>query len=450
MIQKTSLAKRLRFLIKPVLFIVALLAGIYLVLYIEKLRPSDFGFYKDIFSKEVLIKRRDSYPLKAPADSLSTEERMFAEIAWRFFENNYQDSTGFVNSVQYYPSTTFWDVASYMHALCSAYELDIIDSIKFDSRMLAILSALENLTLFEDKLPNKVYDTRTLQMTNYGNTPVATGVGWSAMDIGRFYSVVLRIRNNYPEYVPALNRAIARWQIDDMIEDGTMMGVMFSTKDFSMKIVQEGKLGYEEYAAKGISGAGYDVSEALLYTDFTRFVRIYGEDIAVDTREVKYFPAYNYVTSEPYMLDGIEYGWDVTSRELAYRVFLVQKKRWERTDVLTAVSEDHVDQDPYFIYNCIYADGSKWHCVSESGESVPHLMQISTKAAFVWSVLYDDPYAERLLEKVKGLYDKENGWYSGLYDKTGEINKAITANTNGIILEALSYKLRGPIVKKKL
>lgn len=439
----------MKFLVKPILFVFSLLAGVYLVLYIEKLRPSDFGFYRDIFSKEVLIQRSKNYPIRALSDSLTAQEMKFAKIAWSFFENNYQDSTGFVNSVQYYPSTTFWDVASYMHALCSAYELGLIDSAKFDKRMQKIFSSLESMKLFNDSLPNKVYDTRTLQMTNYGNKPVEEGVGWSAMDIGRFFSFVIRVRNNYPQYSERLNKAIGRWHIDKIIKDGTLQGVMFSTKDNSVKIVQEGKLGYEEYAAKGISFAGYDVSEALSYTDFTKFVDVYGVDIAIDTREVKYYPAYNYITSEPYILDGLEYGWDVNSKELAYRVFIVQKKRYEKTGIVTCVSEDHVDREPYFIYNCVYADGEKWNCVSESGEKVHELKQISTKAAFAWWVLYDDPYAETLFNSVKNLYDEKNGWYAGRYEKTDSVNKAITANTNGVILEALNYKLRGPLVKMK-
>lgn len=439
----------LRFLLKPIFFVAALLCGIYLVLYIEKLRPSDFGFYKDIFSKEVVIKRSDKYPLRKTGDKLSKEEKRFAEIAWQYFENNYQDSTGFVNSVQYYPSTTFWDIASYLHAMCSAYELEVIDSAVFDERMTKILSSLASIKLYENKLPNKVYDTRTLQMTNYGNAPVEKGVGWSAMDIGRFYSCVNRIIINYPEYTPMLKKVIERWKIDDIIIDGTMYGVMFSTKDQSAKLVQEGKLGYEEYTAKGLMMMGYDVYEALLYTDFLKFVKIEGIDIGVDTREVKYYPAYNYVLSEPYILDGIEYGFDVNSLELGWRVFKVQEKRYEKTKILTAVSEDHVDQDPYFIYNSVYADTEKWNCVSESGDQVPDLKQLSTKAAFGWYVLFNTTYSKRLLDAVKDLYDEENGWYAGRYEKDGKINKAITANTNGIILECLNYKVRGPLVKMK-
>ena len=98
----------------------------------------------------------------------------------------------------------------------------------------------------------------------------------------------------------------------------------------------------------------------------------------------------------------------------------------------------------------MYADGEEWNCLSESGESVPELKQISTKAAFAWWVLYNDPYTETLLNAVKKLHDKDKGWYSGQYETTGSINKSITANTNGIILECLNYKLNGPLVRLKV
>ena len=48
---------------------------------------------------------------------------------------------------------------------------------------------------------------------------------------------------------------------------------------------------------------------------------------------------------------------------------------------------------------------------------------------------------------VSQLNDPEQGWYSGRYEKTGKPNKAITANTNGIILETLAYKQTGILLK---
>jgi hypothetical protein len=72
---------------------------------------------------------------------------------------------------------------------------------------------------------------------------------------------------------------------------------------------------------------------------------------------------------------------------------------------------------------------------------------LSTKAAYAWATLFNDHYASTLQKSIRDLYNEKKGWYAGRYDKDGEINKALTANTNGVILEAIYYKLHGPILK---
>ncbi len=448
-----DLSKIGRFLkksVKPVVMILALYAGANAVLFIEKARPSDFGFYKDIFSKELIIKPSDHYPLRKPSGKLTEQDLKDARIAWKYFENNYQPKTGLFNSVDKYPATTFWDISSSFHALMSAYEIGLIDGKEFKEKMQKALHSLAHIDLYQGDLPNKVYSTLSLDMVDYSNHKTLEGVGWSAMDIGRFLGVAERVYKFYPQFTPAMDSVLSRWNIQKVLgKDATLHGVGFSFKDKHAKIVQEGKLGYEEYAAKGYMVNGFDASESYRYTDFLKFIDIYGVQIGADTREVKYHPAYNYVLSEPYILDGLEYGWDLNSRELAYRVFKVQKLRSKITGKPVAVSEDHVDRDPYFVYNAIYVNGKKWVCLAENGDPADDFKSLSTKAAYAWWTLYDDPYADRLRKAIEGLADENKGWYAGRYDKTGKINKALTANTNGVILEAIAYKLHGPLLKIK-
>jgi hypothetical protein len=420
-----------------------------LVLYIEKIRPSDFRFYRDIFTKEQVIQPTAPIELRPQVDALSEEEKEWGRIAWTFFERNYQPATGMVNSVHGYPSTTLWDLASYLHGMFSAFEIEIITEDTLSARYSQLIRSMKAMPLFEHKLPNKVYHTGNLVMSNYGNMPVIKGVGWSAMDIGRFLSVGQRIQNRFPKYWPAFLSLIEQWDLAHVLDQGVLRGVMFSTKDQSTRLVQEGKLGYEEYAAKGFLMMGLDALDALSYTDFLKFVEIGGEHIAVDTREVTYFPAYNYILSEPYFLDGLEYGWDMQSKELAKRVFRVQKRRWEEKGIITAMSEDHIDQEPYFLYNSIYANGESWTCISESGIVAQDLRTFSTKTAFAWYALYADSYTDVLVHEAKSLFHPDLGWYAGKYEKTGKINTALTANTNGIILTCLSYRRFGPVNQMK-
>jgi len=447
-INTDKFVKALRYLIKPIVMLIAIYAGANAVLFIEKARPSDFGFYKDIFSKELIIKPSESYPLRQYGDSLSAKDIEYAKIAWQYFENNYQESTGLFNSVDKYPATTLWDIGSSLHAVMSAFEIGIIDSAKFDSIMTKFLNSLGKIHLYKDRLPNKVYSTYTLDMVDYANHSSTEGIGWSAMDIGRLFGAFSRVRKFYPKYTNLVNQIVTRWDISHVLsKDATLHGIGFNFKDKGVKIVQEGKLGYEEYAAKGYILNGYDASESEKYTDFLKFTEIYGIQIGTDTREVKQHPAYNYVLSEPYILDGIEYGWDINSKELAYRVYKVQEMRAKKTGKAVAISEGHVDKAPYFVYNAIYTNGKEWVCLAENGEDAEDFKNFSTKAAFAWSTLYQDSYSDVLLENIKGLSDKEKGWYSGRYDKDSKLNKALTANTNGVILECLSYKKNGPLLR---
>jgi len=445
---KSDAMNKERFYLKPIILTVGIAAASLLIMWVESVRPSDFGFYKDIFQKEVRIQREESYPLRRTGRELTEEEMDMARTAWRYFVNNYQTATGLVNSVDRYHSTTFWDVSSSLFAFVSAYELGVIDTVEFDFRLVQALGSLERITLYKGIMPNKVYNTETLEMVDYTNRVTQEGVGWSAMDIGRFFSFVNKVKLHYPAYWPRMRAVVERWRIDgNMVIDATLHGIGFSSKDKAERVVQEGKLGYEEYTAKGLMMAGFDVSESMSYTDFLRFKNIFGVDIAVDTREVKYFPAYNYVLSEPYILDGIEYGFDVNSRELAWRLFTVQHERFRRKGILTAVSEDHVEGPPYFVYNSVYADGKAWNCIAENGDDADAFRTLSTKAAFGWYTLFDEPYAQRLFNAIKDNRDPESGWYSGIYEKDGKVNRTLTANTNGVILECLNYLRNGPLVR---
>ena len=51
--------------------------------------------------------------------ALTDVEMSLARTAWKYFENNYQPATGFVNAVDNYPSSTMWDLASAFAGSCT-------------------------------------------------------------------------------------------------------------------------------------------------------------------------------------------------------------------------------------------------------------------------------------------------------------------------------------------
>lgn len=373
---------------------------------------------------------------------LTAEQRRQAGIAWAYFEANLRDS-GLVDAVAGYPATTLWDTGSYLLALIAAERLGVIDRETFDARTGDALRALARLPLVDGALPNEFYDTRTLAMTDYDLRPTERGIGWSALDIGRALVPLSILVWNYPEHGHAVGAVIGRWRLDRAVSDGFLYGVL--PTDDGFEAVQEGRLGYEEYAARAFAFLGRDTLKAQDFTDRLGWAEIHGVQVPIDTRYPEAAGAHTLVTSEPYMLYGLEFGLDGAFAELAYRVYRAQERRYEETAIPTAVGEDHLDRPPRFVYGTVIADGEPWAVITPDGRSVPEARLLSTKTAFAFDALYGTAYASILVDAVSGLFETEGGWYSGRYERTGETVAVLSANTNAVILEALHYRAFGPM-----
>ncbi len=397
-----------------------------------------------------VIETSENKLLLAPVGKLNAQDLARAKLAWQYFEKNTQVDTGLVNSVNNFPSTTIWDQASYLLGMISAERLGIIDIAAFDERMGKVLTTLADLPLFDGKLPNKVYDTRSLEMTNYANQPTELGVGWSALDVARM-SVPLNILVfDYPQHSKKAGEILSSWNFAAMLDQGQMFGARISEETGTPELVQEGRLGYEEYGARALSLLGVDAMSASRSDDYLRFETVGGQEIAVDSRSYSEFDAHNYVVSEPYILTAIEFGFDRDARELANRLYLAQEARYHETGTFTAVSEDNINQAPYFIYNTVFANGVAWNALADDGTSHPDKRTVSTKTVFGWDVIFGTEYTGELVQYILAARSQDgSGWNSGIYESDGRVNDVATANTNGIILEALQYKANGPLVTSR-
>ena len=374
---------------------------------------------------------------------LSEQEREFAAVAWQYFVNNRQPETGFTNAAHQFPSGTLWDQGNYLMALNAAVWLKLIDQAEFDAQLNQFLTSLGEIPLVDDALPNKVYNSATGEMVNYDNEPTSEGLGWSALDIGRLLTALHIVRTCHPQYDDWISGIVAGWQVARSVEAGQLYG---ATVEPDGKIVrlQEGRLGYEEYAARGYALWGFDVTEALSLEPMKR-VNISGVEIPVDTRDYDSTNANNYVVSESYILEAIEFGWDTELASYAEAVLQAQENRYEKTGQLTAVSEDNIDQAPHFLYNTVYANDQPWAVITEKNEPYPALRTVSTKAAFGWYYLFPEkPYTLKLIDLAEDLQShNKDGFYAGIYEETEDINTILTGNTNGLILEILYYKALG-------
>lgn len=411
---------------------------------LDLLKNSQPATRSDTFCK--LVEKPDNSCL-GEAKGLCSKDIEIAKIAWKYFENNYNPATGLYNAADKYQSTTMWDTGSALAATIAAHEFGFINTKDFDDRVQAMFKTLTNMELFNKEAPNKVYHAATAAMVDYRNQPAPEGIGVSALDLARIISWLNTLGCMHPKYAYPAKKVVERWDLKRLIKEGQMFGLYRdqTSKDKNIVVAQEGRLGYEQYAGKIFRDLGYDQHVSATYNnEFRETTTIYDVPIVYDRRDPRDLGAYNYVVTESYAMDAIENGIDAENKTLVENIFKVQKRRWEETGIVTAVSEDNLDQKPYFLYNTIFTAGLPWNATTDKGVRYDHLKTLSVKAALSLALLFpDDPYSKTLAYTVSTAYDPERGWYSGVYENGGGYNKAITANTNGIILSLLLYKKYG-------
>jgi hypothetical protein len=367
-----------------------------------------------------------------------------ARIAWRYFQNNTDPVTGLVNSTDNYPSTTMWETGSYFVATMSAQRLGVIERDEAVARISLSLDTLQDMRLFDGVLPNKAYNVRTGELVNYANEPVERGLGWSALDIARMVGALGHVEANYPELAPKTATLMARWRLSDMVEDGQLIGG--NMIDGNLRRDQEGRVGYEQYAAKAMMLFGYDMYRAYDAESHLMVQDVQGQPIPVDTRLHRNItPAFT--VSEPYLFDGLEFGFDARSHRFATSIYAAQEARYHDTGILTAVSESHIDVAPYFIYSSVWGGGAPWAVMTFSGDRMDSRRTVTTKVAFAWDALFGTDYTRELLAAIAPLGDVERGWPEGIYEVDGTTNTSVTVNTNAVVLAALAFRAYGPLIR---
>jgi hypothetical protein len=378
---------------------------------------------------------------------LTSTEQQMANVAWKYFLNNVQRATGLVSSSDYFPSATAWDMASQLGGMVAAVELGLLSVSNFDSWMSQSLTSIRDLPLYNNELPNKVYNTTNLNPTNYGSLSPSQFIGWSALDIGRLCHWLWIIAKKYAQHRMAVRDIVSRWNPTRLISNGFLYGTSKDTTSTSIPRETynlEGRHGYLQYAAQGLKKFGFIAPNALDNYANLKYTTIYGVDIPSDMRET-YF---NYVTSEPYILDGIETGFKSLGQDFAQRIIRTQMNRYRQTGIPTIWSEDSLNVSPYFAYNCIFCMSNNWITLDSSGNNASQFRGNSTKASVAWKYLFPSgeigQYTQFMSELMGGLFNPNRGYYAGTYEVAfNGMNTALTLNTNGIILEALLYRYLG-------
>jgi hypothetical protein len=95
----------------------------------------------------------------------------------------------------------------------------------------------------------------------------------------------------------------------------------------------------------------------------------------------------------------------------------------------------------------VCTDGYPWNTITEDGKYVPQFAAVALKGALGLWAIWETAYTDLLFSTIAGLYDPQKGYYEGLYENGTGVIKTFTANNNGIMLEALLYKVQGKLLR---
>jgi len=376
----------------------------------------------------------------APRALLPEDREYFlnaARTAWRYGDQYSRPTTGMIAAVPRYDYATVWDLGSSVAMLFCARELGFIEEAGYKARMRLALQTLQRLALFHGAAFNKAYRVSTGGMVDDRQRASRTGFGWSATDLGRLLLWLRIVANRDPELAADASSAVHRLDFTRLVKDGYLWGEDLGPGGVVRSYI-EGQLGYEQYAAQGFALWDARADKALRLAEHAIPIQVMGQTVAADSRRR------DRLTSEPFVLMGLEFGWAPDVEQLARAVLEAQAERARQTGVLTIVSEDAIDRPPhYFYYYCVFANGRQFSIdVQDPTATVDSPRWVSSKAAIGWHALQPSAYTKRAIEGVEPARTPR-GWASGVYERTARSTNTLNVNTEAVIMTAALYALRG-------
>ncbi|HEX6559306.1 MAG TPA: DUF3131 domain-containing protein, partial [Longimicrobiales bacterium] len=297
-----------------------------------------------------------------------------AAVAWKQFNGLWIERSGLASATPHYSRLTPWDIGSVIAANFSAHRLGLLGAAAYEQRMRTTLRTLATMPLYRDAVFHKMYFAEDARMAGRNGRVSRTGYGWSATDLGRLLNWLHIVALNEPQFAADVERIVKRIDFAETTGGGYLWGGLLGTHGKLWKF-QEGRIGYEQYAAAGFRSYGAAVENALDMQKNARPVRVMGVQVLADTRGL------DRLNSEPFVLMGIELGFTRDMQQLARNVLAAQEARYRKTGKLTMVSEDAVSVPPYyFYYYCVLCNGRAFTVdVAETGKQLNGPRWVSTK-----------------------------------------------------------------------
>ncbi|MEL6615298.1 MAG: DUF3131 domain-containing protein, partial [Bacteroidota bacterium] len=242
------------------------------------------------------------------------------------------------------------------------------------------------------------------------------------------------LRTHHPRWDAEARAVIGRWRTERLVQNGEMWGTYRTSRGERFR--QEGRTGYEEYAARGLVRWGI-VPDVALALDHTAEVTVEGVSLRADMRD------HAFLTADPFVYAALEMGTLGSEFDaLAASIWEVHRARWRRTGEVGAFAEDALDTRPWFAYHNLVFEGAPFAATTGRGRPVADAPTFSAKAALAYAVLHPEaPLAARYREALDGLVTGA-GVLAGRY-ADGRPNRSLNINTNAVALTALWVAARG-------
>ena len=362
-----------------------------------------------------------------------------AKLAWSFFDQLSDPKTGLVSAtawtegetVERYNFATMWDIGSQILATISARSIGLIDQSDFDERTQKILGHLADGSFENLRLPKGVTSTTG---TEGGKD------AYNASDTARLL-IALKVLDGFTDGGFAVPDIVSRWDLAETFKDGVPQTVQGS------RMTSAFRSNYAGYISRAFGLWGFETAAPYK-------LALTGSGVDVDVEILHEVADLGPIGTEPHLLEAVELGFSPLARASAEALFAAQLSEHQATGKLVCVSEVPIDREPWFVYQGYQIGDEQAHWTFETLSTSPRFKtrgfqravdQVSSKAAFLWQVTRPGEYTDLVLEHVRrNAKGFSLGFAPGVFSSSGRAEQNYSdANTNGVILQAIAYRLNG-------
>jgi hypothetical protein len=357
----------------------------------------------------------ESTAIRAPVRPPPLPDRHAAARAWRYFETHTDLLTGLAPVLASTGATTPWTIGAQAAAILSAEDLGLVDATGSRRRLHQLIDSVAAMATSPDGRLGRRYDARCLtpldEEGRRTNEVVAAGPEEIARLAGPLAVAVARHPALAAQGRPLLER-LAR-----------------GARGRGAAVVRPG---FDRYVVRALALAGVALPPTTMAGAFVEGVVV---PCVVDADD------HCVASSDAVLLEALEFGVDPASEIALRAVFEAHRRLARRTGRLLAPAGEDLRRRPWHRSVLVVEDGVAWAHWPRGTPEGDRLL--TTKGAFGWSALLDDPVAQAMRLDLDGIGGMESGWSLGRSEERWRGEPS--ADTNALVLEAVAYTARGPL-----